>query len=186
MTLKEFRKHVFEAVASVSASFDEPDDDWPAIFFLEDEAGRGTTVRLCGHFFDGAERKDLLAEVLLPTIIQKLGAIRVALLTSSWISVVDPDNEERVAAMDADELRPSTDPLGQEAVTIMIVSVDQIELWTARIRRSLEQPPTLAEWQKGEGPHGRFLGPLQQALQHIQDGSGNGDPPCGPRWPPGE
>ncbi len=78
MSLAALRKRVQDAVAGVGAGFGEPDDDWAPVLFAQDGKGAVTVVG-----FPVLDDRDATVEILR-TMLHKVGAVRYALVLSSW------------------------------------------------------------------------------------------------------
>jgi hypothetical protein len=160
----------FEYVAMTAskmpdAVFTEPDDDWTPVAFLETKAGL-TTVPLAPYMGSPRE-KDILADLLLPTLIRDSQATRVVMILSVWVGTAASQEE-----MDSpDWLPPSQQPDRTEKVLLIEYTRDGVgRQSSARIIRHDDSPPTLGEWEEPMGQlrmEGRFVGPIVNALKQA-------------------
>lgn len=161
---------LFDHVASVASgmpknAFTEPDDDWVPILFLEDAEGQRATVPI-EHFMVNDQSKDLLAEYIIPQVIEKFEAKIAVMVLSVWRCSpipkgVDPD----------DRPRPSEDVNRTEAVMLIEYTSEGVTRSAmAPIVRHEDAPPTLEDWISdfGQSEDGRFVTPIVKAMKRVK------------------
>lgn len=175
MTYREFVAYAQQHVRNVGRSFTEPDDDWPPMFIAEMRGGRGAVGLLPLEAFASDDTKDVLAEVVLPAIIERFKATKFAFTTSAWLSIVGHRPDVQAAQMEG-RMRPSEDPERIEIVTLTCYDAERHDWFGARIHRTRRRPPKLGPFQEaheiigGErrpdwNVDGRFVDPIVQALR---------------------
>ena len=128
MTLAALRKRVQAGIADVEAGFSEPGDDWAPVLFAQDGKGEVTVVG-----FPVLDDRDATVAILRTTL-RKVGAVRYALVLSSWA----------VTGEDALELGPpSENPERQEVLTLLLSDPGTDQFYVAPILRSEGAPPRL-------------------------------------------
>jgi hypothetical protein len=148
------------AVVTVGQSFTEPDDDWMPTALVQN-ADSIVVAGLDPSFFGSTEAKDNLADEVLPALLRKYEAQRVALVMSSWMVSGKSEDVDM-------SVRPSENPNRVEVVVVTVIDRDNAGMYVAEILRGKE-PPILGEWDahlaEGDGMiDGRFVEPVRRAL----------------------
>jgi hypothetical protein len=160
---------LFESVAITARrlsteEFTKPDDDWEPMAFLDTLGEEQTIVMSLGPLMANDTTKDLLAEVLLPTLIKDMKVVRIVTVFSVWRADVRKDEDPYAT-------RPSKHPDRQEAVMLAELTAEGVVRYSfASITRHETSPPTLGEWEElpeADGFSGRFVDPLVKALKEV-------------------
>lgn len=139
MSLEVFGQHMRNQIERVGQSFTQPDDDWISILHIETGDRDHMIVGIDGEAFANDFTKDQLAYFLQETITETQ-AIHYGLLINTWTVVTD-DLESGLA------YRPSEHPERFETLVVMLADRHHDEMWTAKIIRHENAPPTLTEWE---------------------------------------
>ena len=83
MSLATLRKRAQAGVAGVGAGFTQPDDDWAPMLLTQD--GRGEVTVVGFPVLDDREA----TVAILRAALRKVGAVRYALVLSSWAAMDD-------------------------------------------------------------------------------------------------
>ena len=142
MSLAALRKRAQAAVARVGEGFTEPDDDWAPVLFAQDGKGELTVVG-----FPVLDDRDATVAILRTTL-HKVGAVRYALVLSSW-------------AATSDYVPPSENPERREVLTLLLSDPETDDFYLAPILRREDAPPRLGEWERLSVYEGRFAGLLR-------------------------
>lgn len=185
-TLPEFAMHMRTIVESIASDFEHPgdaDDFHPQVTLLPGDGSGFIATAIDPNFFANEKAKDVLADVVLPQMIEASGAKMLAMVLSVWAIEFDGMNEaEARAALAEAQRRPIGDhPNRVERVIVTAYDSHSIAVWTAKILRHRNKPPTLTpweDWMEKSDDHelvtdGRFVDPLQAALR---DSSGRPNP----------
>lgn len=149
--------------------FTKPDDDWTPVMFMECKDGSRPIIPLEPYMGNEAE-KEVLANVLMPSLIAHFEAIKVVMVLSCWTA--------QVASLEELEpiryVRPSQRENREEVLLLTEYTRDGVSRFSmAPIIRHEDSPPTLGEW--GEetaegsslGSEGRFVTPIIHALKQV-------------------
>lgn len=157
--------HVAWSAAKMSEGlFTEPDDDWVPILFLEDTDGERMTMPI-EQFMTDDRTKDMLAEYIIPSVIEKFQPKVVVMVLSIWRGSPIP------IGVDIDDRpRPSEDVNRTEGLMIIEYTAKGITRNTlAPIIRHKDSPPTLGEWEDfPTDGDGRFVTPIVKAMKRVK------------------
>src|SRR5262245_55162118 len=143
----EFLTLVKEMPRDVGKTFTDPDDDWMPIMVVRTDDGLGV-VGFDSEFLADDDSKDVLAEIVIPGMIEQLGASAVALVMSAW-SLKSPE---------IPDVRPSLHPERQEILVLHVIDAAHESIFHAPILRDGEQPPALGKWEQfAATATGRFV-----------------------------
>jgi hypothetical protein len=147
--------------------FTDREEDWDPMIIGSDASGKVTVVGLDPTFLSSEAGKQMLADEVLPELIRKQSFVALGMVISAWMRVYEKgEYKEWPGALPP--VRPSQDA---KRIEILIVSgVDRYgdELYTAKIVRHPQGPPTLEPWVRlgGDGgATGRMIEPLRSALR---------------------
>lgn len=145
--------------------FTDPDDDWEPILFVEGKDGSGITP--LGQFMRDDRHKELLANVVIPAVIEQFQATTIVMVLSTWTaSVASKEELEPIRYVP-----PSQRPNRREQLLIIEYTREGVTRQAfAEIIRHEDSPPTLDEWTAVEGEtafEGRFIGPIVKAMKAV-------------------
>lgn len=173
MTFRQFVEHAKRGVIMNGRKFKHPDDDWLPVLIVELATERTAVCPIPTELFRDELGKDVLVEGVV-LIARKMKARKLAMVLSSWISLVDMTTPEGYAIAEgiAPRVAPSQDPQRKEIVNLMVLDGERAEFHFAYIHRRRRKPPVLGPWemwvqgQDGQTVEGRFADPrIQEALR---------------------
>lgn len=169
MTYDLFIEEARGFVNFVAGNWDSPDDDVNPVVFLgykDDEGKDAMTVGILDPTF--FQHKNMLGEVILPTMVREVNASQFAFISSTWmLKAEDADDAERIqeALEEYDSLEHHPDRM--EAVIIMSCDREISRMDYAEIIRTENNPPMLGPWDrmdKGE-VGGRMIDTVREAMR---------------------
>ena len=162
---------LFDSVAVTARSmttehFTDPDDDWEPILFVEGKTGTGMTP--LGQFMRNDGSKDMLAEVVIPAVVEQFQATTVVMVLSTWTaSVASKEELEPIRYVP-----PSQRPDRREQLLIIEYTREGVTRQAfAEIIRHENSPPTLGDWDEQIMDkavlEGRFVEPIVKAMKAV-------------------
>jgi hypothetical protein len=138
-------------IRRVGEEFEDPDDDWMSVAFLEGQ-NDVYVVGMAADMFANDDTKDVLAQ-WLKFAMQSLKAERYAVLFNVH-GLENPSEEDWEAHRNGKRI--SEFPNAYEMLMLIAGDAEQELCCQARINRDGKTPPTLAEWEIVSQFGGRF------------------------------
>lgn len=162
-----------------------PEADWPPLFcFLKE--GVLTNVDM-GDFnpLENELTKDILS-TFMSEVVRRTQADAVVFVSTVWhvayteeaskkIGVaykrfVEEHGREPRSYAELGVIKPEHDPDRTEKVIVQLMDAENVELYTASIKRYADEPPSLGEFEAEDEPRvaaGRFVTPIQEAFREV-------------------
>jgi hypothetical protein len=155
---------VVQSTQEIAAKFENPGDDFVPIAFFRSESQIQVLPLI--PFMENDTKKDMLAEVVFPMLVEKIEAIEVVTVFSAWILHFDKDEWDG-------ETRPSESPDRVEVVVITSITAEGIQSnGMAYISRDPlgNEIPSLSDFdfEVGKRYEGRFIDPIIDALRKVE------------------
>lgn len=153
-----------EGARTIADSNTEPDDDWVPMLLVATGTGEAGTLPLTEFFVDD-ERRTILAEKVLPALIEDMDVRELVIVNSVWVGEpIEIDGVKHARSPREDENRT-------EAVLVVSINADRIDRYMARITRHADKPPTLEGWEHDPGIFDWGTSGLihQKALEAFRD-----------------
>lgn len=152
--------------------FTEPDDDWePMIFLKPGDESEGWPILPVGPFMQSNATKNILAEAVIPSAVERFQATEVVMILSTWTS----ENSSKMLHETGEYKPPSEQDDRKELLMLSeIKSTGAGRHAFAPIERHEDGPPTLGEWEELEQEAditGRFVEPVVRALKKVSASS---------------
>lgn len=159
-SIEQVVQYIKDTTAKIAADFTDPDDDWQGVMFFIG----GDNDAMLPLMFENEREKDFVSTVAIPELIREHKPWIVAQLQSAWTLSLPREQAGR-----DDIPLPSQHPDRVEALIMIVCTVEQVQMWTAKINRYETRPPTLAAWElfQATGSEGRFITPIVETLKEV-------------------
>lgn len=158
--LTQFADAVCGMVQDIGKTFQNPNDDWVSVFFLDTPQG----IVIVEPRWNNDREKDSIAYKVLPDLIREHRAERVVFVSSAWMRMIPRE----LARNDAYTRIPHSQAADRIEVVIVNAMDAHVQIGrSAIIHRDGIHPPTLGAFEQKDAhvQIGRMVDPLVAALK---------------------